>query len=175
MCSAFTPDCGYDKNTITFIGDVYCPNTKNLDKFCPHKKMFQCLGRYNYQCARLCAWCSIFYLKIKQMLFLSIGLGVYIFGESQKSIQDAIGDIYCPGKYCFNREKCESLECYLTSPRSIYGCGKCGAWLFIQKVPFMLQEHVKTTKTDTTRFFFVKKRLTWYHPTNNCYLMPHFN
>ena len=38
----------------------------------------------------------------------------------------------------------------------------------------MLQEHVKTTKTDKTRFFFAKKRCSW-SSTNNCYLMSHFN
>ena len=38
----------------------------------------------------------------------------------------------------------------------------------------MLQEHVKTTKTDKTRFFFARKRRTWY-PTNNYYLMSHFS
>ena len=59
--------------------------------------------------------------------------------------------------YCFNREKCESFDCYVKTPRSIYGCGKSGAWLFVHKVPFMLQEHVKTTKTDKTRFFFAEK------------------
>ena len=32
----------------------------------------------------------------------------------------------------------------------------CGAWLFVHKVPFMLQEHVKTTKTNKTRFFSAK-------------------
>ena len=42
------------------------------------------------------------------------------------------------------------------------------------KVPLMLQEHVNKTETDKTRFFFAKKRLTWY-PTNNYYLMSHFN
>ena len=29
--------------------------------------------------------------------FLSLGPGVYIFEESSKSIQDVIGDLYCPG------------------------------------------------------------------------------
>ena len=82
--------------------------------------------------------------------------------------------MYCPGKYCSNREKCEPLDGYVTTPRSIYGSGKCGAWWFVHKIPFMLQEHVKTTQTDKTRFFFAKKRLTWY-PTNDCYLMSHFN
>ena len=71
-------------------------------------------------------------------------------------------------------EKCESIGSYVTTPRSIYGCGKCGAWLFVHKVPFTLQEHVKTTKTDKTPFFFAKKIRTWY-PTNNFYLMSCFN
>ena len=60
-------------------------------------------------------------------------------------------------KYCLKRVKCESLGGYVTTPRSIYGCGNCGAWLFVHKVPFKLQEHVKTTKTDETRFFVREK------------------
>ena len=90
---------------------------------------------------------------------MSLGQGVYIFEENPKSVQDVLGDVYCPGKFCSNREKCESLGGYVTIPRSIYSCGMCGARLFVHKVPFMLQEHVKTTKTDKTRFFFAKKNL----------------
>ena len=30
MCSAFTPDCGYDSGTIILFGDVYRLNTKCL-------------------------------------------------------------------------------------------------------------------------------------------------
>ena len=65
--------------------------------------------------------------------------------------------MYCPGDYCLNKQKCESLGGYVTTPRSIYGCGKCGAWLFVHKFPFILQKYVKTTKTDKTLFLFVKK------------------
>ena len=32
--------------------------------------------------------------------------------------------------------------------------------MFVHKVPFTLQEHVKTTQTDKTRFFFAKKGVT---------------
>ena len=78
-----------------------------------------------------------------------------MFEEGPKSIQDFIGDVFCPGKYCFNGEKCEILDGYVTTPRSIYDCGKCGAWLSVQQVT--LQEHVQTTKTDKTRFFCLKK------------------
>ena len=89
---------------------------------------------------------------------MSLGQGVYIFEENPKLVQDVIGDVYCPAKYCLNKEKCESIGGYVTTPRSIYGCGKCGAWLFVHKAPFALQEHVKTTKTDKTRFFVARKR-----------------
>ena len=89
--------------------------------------------------------------------FMSLGQGLYIFEQTPKSIQDVIGDVHCPGKYYSNREKCQSLDGYVSTPKSICGCGKCGAWLFVRKVPFMLQEQVKTTKTDKTRFFFAEK------------------
>ena len=48
---------------------------------------------------------------------------------------------------------------YVTTPRSICGCGKCRAWWFVHKDPFMLQEHAKTTKTDKKRFFARKDEL----------------
>ena len=112
----------------------------------------------NVHSVGLCHVRNIPFEDQRNSFFLSLGQGVYIFGENPKSVQDVIGDVYCPGKYCLNREKCESIGGYVTVPRSIYACGKCGAWLFVHKVPFMLQEHVKTTQTDKTRFFFAKKR-----------------
>ena len=106
--------------------------------------------------------------------FSSLGQAVYIFEESRKSVQNVIGDVYRSGKYCSNREKCESLGGYVTTPRSIYACGKCGAWLFVHKVLFMLQEHVKTTEADKICFLFAGKICTRYQ-TNKYYLMSHFN
>ena len=88
--------------------------------------------------------------------FLSLGQGVYTFEERPRSVEEVIGDVYCPGKYCLNTEKWNPFGGYVQTPRSIYGCGKFGAWLFVHKVPFTLQEHVKTTKTDKTRFFATK-------------------
>ena len=163
MCSAFTPDCGYDNSAIILIGDVYCPNTKCLGNLCLHKKTFQSLGTSDYQCpqcASVCKGRNIPFEDHRNSVLLSLGPGVYIFEESPKSIQDDIGDVYCPGKYCSNREKCKSIGGYVTTPRSIYGCDNCGTWLFVHKVPFTLQAHVKTTKTDKTRFFFAKKDVT---------------
>ena len=163
MCSAFTPDCGYDSSTIILLGDVFCPNTKCLGKLCLHKKTFQSLGRSDYQCPQCASVCQVRNIPFADQtnsFFLSLGQGLYIFEENAKSIQDVIGDVYCPGEYCLNREKCKSIGGYVTTPRSIYGCDNCGAWLFVHKVPFTLQEHVKTTKTDKTRFFFAKKDVT---------------
>ena len=160
MCSAFTPDCEYDNSAIIIIGDVYCPNTKCLGKLCLHKKTFQSLGRSDYQCPQCGSLCQVRNIPSEDQtnsFFWSLGQGVYIFEERPKSVQGVIGDVYSPGKYCLNREKCESIGGYVTTPRSFYGCGKCGAGLFVHKVPFTLQEHVETTKTDKTRFFFAKK------------------
>ena len=160
MCSAFTPNCGYGNSAIILIGDVYCPNAKCLGKLCLHKKTFQSLGRSDYQCPQCASVCQVRNIPFEDQtksFFLSFGPGVYISEENPKPIQDVIGDVYCPDKYCLNREKCDSIGGYLTTPRSIYGCGKSGAWLFVHKVLFMLQEHGKRTKTDKTRFFFAKK------------------
>ena len=160
MSSAFTTGCGYDNSCVFLIGDVYCPNTKCLGKLCLHKKTFQSLGRSDYQCPQCGSVCQVHNIPFENQtnsFFLSLGQRVYIFEESPKSFQDVIGDVYCPGKYCSNKKKGESPGGYVTTPRCIYACGKCGAWLFVHKVPFMLQEHVKTTKTDKTRFSLLEK------------------
>ena len=97
------------------------------------KKTFQSLVRSDYQCPQCESVCQVRNLPFEDQtisFFLSLGQGVHIFEESPKSVQDVIGEVYCPGKYCSNREKCESIGCYVTAPRSLYGCGKCGAWFF---------------------------------------------
>ena len=131
MCSAFIPDCGYDNSTNIIIGDVYCPNTKCSGKLCLHKKTFQSLGRSDYQCLQCASVYEVRNIPFEvqtHSFFLSLGQGIYIFGQrTPKSIQDVIGDVYCPGKYCSNREKCESFDGYGTTPRSIHGCAKFGA------------------------------------------------
>ena len=163
MCSALTLDYGYDKRTILLIGDVYCPNTKCLCKLCLHKKTFQTLGRSNYQCPQSASVCQVRNISFEDQIksfSRSLGPGVYIFEESPKSIQDVVGDVYCPSEYCLNREKCKSIGGYVTTPRSIYGCDNCGAWFFVHKVPFELLEHVETTKTNKTRFSLPTKMLT---------------
>ena len=130
MCSEFTLDCRYDNSTNIFIGDVYCPNTNCSGKVCLHKKTLQSLGRSDYQypqCASVCQVRNNCFEDQTHSFFLSFRQGVYIFDESPKSIQGVIGDVYCPGTYCSNRENYESLGGYVTTPRSVYACGKCGA------------------------------------------------
>ena len=127
------------------------------------KKTFVSLGRSDFQCPQCGSVCQVRVIPFEEQInsfFLSLDQGVYIFGEIPKSVQEVIGDVYCPAKSCLKREKCKSIGGYVTTPRSIYGCDNCGAWLFVHKVPFKLQEHVKTTKTDKTRFFFAKKDVT---------------
>ena len=176
MCSSFTPDCDYDNSTTILNGDVFCTNTECSCDLCPHKKLFNLSTEaiIKIRIARLCASCAIFLLNIKQILFfLSSGPGVYFFEECPTSKKDVIEDVYCPCKYCFNREKCESLDNYVKTPTSIYACGKCGHWLFVHKVPRMLQEHLKTIKQTKHVFSWLKKR-DWY-PKSNCSLMSFFN
>ena len=154
MCSAFTPDCGYDNSNINLIVDVFCPKTKCSVNFAC-TKTFQSLGRIDYpcpQCASVCLVRNIPFEDQTKSFFLSFGQGVYIFEESPKSIQDVTGDVYCPGKYCFNREKCESLDGYVTTPRSIYGCGKRGAQLLDHKVPFVTRARKDDKNRQNTHF-----------------------
>ena len=107
MCSAFTPDCGYGNNVIILIGDKYCPNTKCLGKLCLLSKTFQSLGRSDYQCAQFASMCQVRKIPFEDQtnsFFLSLGQGAYNFEENPKSKQDVIGDVYCPGEFCLNRE-----------------------------------------------------------------------
>ena len=101
MCSAFNPDCCYDNSTIFLIGDVNCPNTKCSSRLCLHKKTFQSLGRSDYQCQQCGSLCQVLNIPFEDQsnsFFLSLAQGVYIFEENPKSIQDVIGDVFCPGK-----------------------------------------------------------------------------
>ena len=58
---------------------------------------------------------QFFFEDQTKSFFLSFGQGIYIFEESPKSIEDVIGDVYCPGKMFSNREQCESLGSYVTT------------------------------------------------------------
>ena len=126
MCSAFTPDFGYENSTINFIGDVKYPNTKCSGKLCLHKKTFQPLGRSDYQCPQCASKCQVGNILLEdraKYILLTSGQGVYFFERIPKSIQDDIREVYCPDNFCFNRQKCETLDGSVINPRSVSGCG----------------------------------------------------
>ena len=136
MCSV--TDCGYDNSTIILIGDVYCPNTKCSGRICLHKKTFESLGRSDYQCPQCGSVCQVRNIPFEEQInsfFLSLGQGVYIFEERPKSIQEVIGDVYCPT--CRN-EKCVYISTNKTT--SFYDCKKCKACCHVLNIPFRDQK-----------------------------------
>ena len=101
MCSAFTPDCGNDNSTTVLLREVYCLNANCSGKLCLLKKIFQSLGRTDYQCSQCTSVCQVRNIPSEgqtNSFILSFGQGFYIFEESPKPVQDVIGDVYCPGK-----------------------------------------------------------------------------
>ena len=113
----------------------------------------------NARNARLYVRCAIFLLKIEQIPFsCRLVKGFTLLKRLQNQFKMLLEMCIVLASLVPTESKCESLDGYVATARSIYGCRKCEAWLFVHKVPFMLQEHVKTTKTDKTRFFFAKKR-----------------
>ena len=128
MCSAFTLDFRYDNSTNIIFGDVYFTNTKCSSKLCLQKATLQSLGRSDYQCLQSATVCQVRNISFEDQtssFYLSFGQGVYISEDSPKSTQDVIVELFCLGKHCYKGEKCQSPDGYVTTPRSIYGCGKC--------------------------------------------------
>ena len=135
MCST---DCAYDNSTIILIGDVYCPNIKCSGRLCLHKKTFESLGRSDYQCPQCGSVCQVRNIPFENQInsfFLSLGQGVYIFKERSKSVQEVIGDVYCPT--CRN-EKCVYISTNKTT--SFYDCKKCKACCHVLNIPFKDQK-----------------------------------
>ena len=135
MCST---DCAYDNSTIILIGDVYCPNIKCSGRLCLHKKTFESLGRSDYQCPQCGSVCQVRNIPFEDQInsfFLSLGQGVYIFKERSKSVQEVIGDVYCPT--CRN-EKCVYISTNKTT--SFYDCKKCKACCHVLNIPFKDQK-----------------------------------
>ena len=127
----------------------------------------------NVRNSRLRVRCAKFFLNIKHIPFSCRLVKGFTFLKRLQNQFKMLLEMCIVLASIVPTEKCEVLDGYVTTPRSIQGFGKCGAWLFVHKVPFLLQDHVKTTKTDKARFFFAKKRWSW-NPTNNCYFLPNF-
>ena len=113
------------------------------------------------------------FLMSNKFLHIGIWSRSLHFEESPKSIQDVIGDVYCPDMYSFDREKCDSLDGYVTTPRSIFACGKCGAWLFVHKVLLYVSRARKNDKNRINTLFLLKNDELF--TTHICSLMSQFN
>ena len=107
-CSAFTLECRYDNSNIELSGNVYCPTSRCLRKFCVHKKTLQSLGRSGYQCPQ----CTSTYQERKvhfeeqaKGFFWKCDQGLYVFDEIQKAFQDIIESVPDPGRY-WSEQKC---------------------------------------------------------------------
>ena len=99
MYSAFTSVCRYENSIIKHIGNVYCSNKMCSVIVCVHKKTFQCIGGGDYHCLQCASTCQVRVMPFKEQtnsLFLKFGKGNHIFEETQKSVQDDIGDVFCP-------------------------------------------------------------------------------
>ena len=111
--------------------------------FASTKRLFILLAEaiINVHNVGLCARCAIFLLKNKQTPFFCRLVKEFTFLK-RDPIQFKKLLLMCIVL------ESESIGGYVTTPRSIHGCAKCGAWLFVHKVLFKLQEHVMTTKTE---------------------------
>ena len=85
----------------------------------------------NFGNARLCVRCALFFLKLKQFLLLVVRPRNLRFRRESTSIHYDFVVVYSPGKYWLNKEKSNSSDGYVTTPGSNYGCGNCGASLFV--------------------------------------------
>ena len=124
MCSTFTTDCRYDKRTFKFIGNVFCLNTMCSGLLCVHKGTFQYLSRTDYQCTPCTSTCqgrNVAFDEQSTPFFLKCGHGIYVFEDTQYSIQDNIGDVFCPERYC-SRQKCVYIHTWKENDENCYEC-----------------------------------------------------
>ena len=161
MCSAFKPGCGYNYSTIIFIGDMYCPNTKCSGKLCMDRKSLQNRGRSVYQCPQSASVCQVRIIRFRDQtnsFFMSFGRGFSFLKRVQNRIKMSLqmSFVHLVGKnweVLYQQRETRIPWQFCKNSAIHFGCGKCGAWLFVHKVPFTLSEHVKPTKTDKTHLF----------------------
>ena len=148
------------KNRFFVANNINCPITQCSGKLCLHRRIFESLGRSDYQCPQCASVCHVRNIPFKDQknsFFVVVWSRGLHFSRKSKFNSRYYRRCVLSAWYCLNREKCESLGIYETTPRFPYSAGKCGAWLFVHKAPFMLKEHVMTTKGDKIHFFFAKK------------------
>ena len=178
MCSAFTPDCGYQNGTIILIGDVYCPNTKGSGKFYRHKKTFKSLGRSDNhcpQCASVYQVRKIAFENQTNSFFLSLGQWFYIFEETPKSIPDVIGERYSLSWQVLFHQREIRISWRLCNNSEIHSwLWKVWRLVSCSQSSFYVTRTCKNDKKRQKSIFSARKRWT-YCPLNNCSFMSHFN
>ena len=157
MCSAFTPDSWYDNRNIQLTVNVYCPNTMCSDIFGVHEKTFQSLGRSHYQFFQCSSTVQVRNIPCEEQtypFYLKFDQGIFIFEETQISIQDFFGDVYfpkCPNKKCI---------CRSTNKTSIfYDSEKCKICSHLLNIPLRAQKPTIIAFSGDVNFALQAKRV----------------
>ena len=176
MCRAFTFFSGLTTALFFSLGTCIVQIQSVRVNFACRKGHFNLSAEaiINVRNARLCARCAKFLLKIKNFLCLVVWQkGLHFWKESETNSRCywrsafSCQILFQQRKMRISWRLCDNSEIQLR-------LWEIWSLLVCSETFFMLQEVVKTTKTDKTRSSCSKKRWTWY-PTNNCYLMSLFN
>ena len=107
LYSAHILDSKYDQSVINQIGKMYFWKAMCSGKRCVHKKTFQSLERSDFQYFQFASTCQIrtnpfedrtkFFFKMRKQSIDNLE-------ATQESIQDIVGDLYCPSMQ--KRKKC---------------------------------------------------------------------
>ena len=110
----------------------------------------------NVRNARLCATCAIFLLKIKQIPFsCRLAREFTILRRLQNNFKMLV---YCPGKYCSNREECEFPWQLCINSEIHLWLWKLWSSVFCTQNYFHVTRARKDDKSRQNTFFLLKKR-----------------
>ena len=151
MCSAINPDCGYDNSTIILIGDVYSPNTKCWGKLCLHKNVSTSRQkRLSMSAMRVCVpGAQNSFWRSNKLLFLVVcSRGLPFWRESKINPR-------CYWRCLLSRQLLfQQREMRLSNiSRYLFGCGKCGTWLFFSQSSLCVTRALKDNKNRQKTLF----------------------
>ena len=140
-------------------------------KFCLHKKTFQSLNRRDYQCPQCSSICQVRNVSFEEQtnsFFLMCIQRIYIFEETQKSIGDIIGDVYCPGRYC-SILKCVYVHTCEEDSDNCYECVQCRACCHVLNILFKNQKPTIMLYGGDGAYCFAKKMRRDYEAEKPCH------
>ena len=97
------------------------------------------------------------FLRTAMFLVSSVDCGEINYHIWKTRNGEEFADSCCCSKIC-NRQKCELLDNHINTPRSLYHCGKCGAWSHFWKVSFTIQQLVRSIKTEKNTHLLGQKK-----------------